>query len=310
MKFRLFIIWLSIIGVLVFSMVPHLLPDYWIADNLAHFKVQFIVISLLLLIAVIFLLRQKAPAMILLLLIICWNAYFIFPLYMGPSVEIKNEDLKLKITGINLLSGNTGFGEVQNYISRQDPDLLVLMEFTENWKTKLEPFLDRYEYQTLVPREDNFGIAILSKIEINTAIEYFGLNNKPSLVGQFMLEDKPVTIIATHPVPPVGQWMFEHRNKQLANIMTYRPRYSENLIIIGDLNTSSFSAHFKQLLKGGLKDTRKGFGQLPTWPAGLKILQTTLDHCLVSENFSVIDRNTGENIGSDHLPINVELILN
>lgn len=310
MRFKLIIIWLAITGILSFSVLPHLLAGYWILDNIAHFKVQFVIIALLLFIGVSLLLRKKTAAIIVLLLSILWNGYFILPLYVSPSAKQQGEGLSFKISSINLLSSNTNFGEVGNYISQEDPNLLILLEFNEQWERELGSVLGRYEFQTLLPREDNFGIALLSKIEMNSAIEYFGLNNKPSIVGHFKIKEKPVTIIATHPIPPVDQYTFEQRNKQLENIMTYRTRYSENLILIGDLNTSSFSAHFKKLVQGDLSDTRSGFGLLPTWPADLWIFQTTLDHCLVSENFKIINRTTGENIGSDHLPINVELQLN
>jgi endonuclease/exonuclease/phosphatase (EEP) superfamily protein YafD len=84
-----------------------------------------------------------------------------------------------------------------------------------------------------------------------------------------------------------------------------RSKLSEKLIIAGDFNTSSFSNHFSKLTNGDLKDSRIGFGLLPTWPANYLMLQTTLDHFLVSKNLEVIERSTGKNIGSDHLPINI-----
>jgi endonuclease/exonuclease/phosphatase (EEP) superfamily protein YafD len=84
-----------------------------------------------------------------------------------------------------------------------------------------------------------------------------------------------------------------------------RSKLSEKLIIAGDFNTSSFSNHFSKLTNGDLKDSRIGFGLLPTWPANYLMLQTTLNHFLVSKNLEVIERSTGKNIGSDHLPINI-----
>ena len=59
--------------------------------------------------------------------------------------------------------------------------------------------------------------------------------------------------------------------------------------------------------KTTLKDSREGFGILPSWPANAFFLQTTLDHAMVSENVQVITRQVGEYIGSDHLPIYLEI---
>ena len=78
-------------------------------------------------------------------------------------------------------------------------------------------------------------------------------------------------------------------------------------MVVGDFNNSSFSTYFQKLTETDLKDSRLGFGLLPTWPANISFLQTTLDHILVSENIQVLDRTVGENIGSDHLPISVEI---
>jgi endonuclease/exonuclease/phosphatase (EEP) superfamily protein YafD len=58
-------------------------------------------------------------------------------------------------------------------------------------------------------------------------------------------------------------------------------------------------------------NVRDGFGLLPSWPTFLffKWLMLPLDHCLVSNDIRVADARTGEPIGSDHLPLIVEIEL-
>jgi endonuclease/exonuclease/phosphatase (EEP) superfamily protein YafD len=82
------------------------------------------------------------------------------------------------------------------------------------------------------------------------------------------------------------------------------------LVLLGDLNTTSWSPHFRDLINtAGLKDSRAGFGIQPTWPAGTPPLWIPLDHCLVSPEIKVHDRRVGPNVGSDHFPVIVEFSL-
>lgn len=302
------LIWLLIIGLLLVSFLPNIISNYWLIDIFSNFKFQYLVVSVILVLPTILFVKKKLAALIMLGACIVWNLYYIVPYY------IKSENLsstkEAKITSINLLSSNYEDDLVLDYIKQEDPDILILMELTPNWIVKLSPIIEKYEFKEIVPRSDNFGIALLSKYKMRSTIDYFELNNKPSIVSDLKIDNRNFSIIATHPIPPINQETFENRNKQLANIIRKRPQFSENLILAGDFNTSSFSSHFNQLIKNDLKDSRIGFGLLPTWPASFKVFQTTLDHFLVSDHLNVIERNTGPNIGSDHLPINLIIGVN
>ncbi|AFU69471.1 exonuclease/endonuclease/phosphatase superfamily protein [Psychroflexus torquis ATCC 700755] len=295
--------WICIIGILIVSILPNISPDYWLFDILSNFKLQYLIISVLLLIISSLTLQHKVLAIGFIVISILWNCYYIVPYYLTPPKLISKSNFK--ISSLNLLSSNTKINLVKSYIEKEDPDILVLMEFTPEWESLIMPIQKNYPYKKFVARADNFGIALLSKFEMNSSIDYFELNNKPSIRAELKIENECFTLIATHPMPPMSQSAFENRNKQLLNIVDKRSNFSENLIVVGDFNTSSFSNHFRALVEGNLKDSRIGFGLLPTWPASFGVLQTTLDHCLVSKNLIVLDRSVGENIGSDHLPISI-----
>lgn len=232
----------------------------------------------------------------------------IVPLYFGDT---KNSDIQetVKIVCINLLSSNGEFESVEAFINSESPDVLVLQEMTELWQMMLEPTLASYQYKTVIPRTDNFGIALYSRVDsTSSGVINIGNSGLPSIEAQFNYGKDRLTILATHPLPPVGKEYFDSRNDQLMALTNYSVSAINEHILIGDLNCSSFSNHFKQLVKNtNLIDTRKGFGILPTWPTWFGMAKTTLDHCLVSEGITVKSRRVGQFIGSDHLPIIVEL---
>jgi endonuclease/exonuclease/phosphatase (EEP) superfamily protein YafD len=80
------------------------------------------------------------------------------------------------------------------------------------------------------------------------------------------------------------------------------------VIVLGDLNTTSWSPYFRDLLAdSGLADTRRGFGVLGSWPDLPSPLRIPIDHCLVSDKVAVHDRRIGPPVGSDHRGVIVDL---
>jgi len=293
----------------IFTILPTLFPEIWWIDLMSHFRVQYLVVLLFVLILFILIrFRRVLVTAIILIFLFTWNAVCILPLYISSEDLSDNSEYKLKILSINLLSSNTDTTKVLELIKEKDPDILVLMELTPHWERKLNGVFQSYPFYKAEPRSDNFGIALFSKIEMSSSIVYFENSPKPSIKADLILSDKPISILATHPVPPIGLEMFNSRNSQLQDIARKRDNFSENFILIGDLNTSSFSSHFKDLLiNANLVDSRNGFGISTTWPANFYPLRTTLDHCLIGGELYVLERETGKNIGSDHLPIYIEI---
>jgi endonuclease/exonuclease/phosphatase (EEP) superfamily protein YafD len=79
-------------------------------------------------------------------------------------------------------------------------------------------------------------------------------------------------------------------------------------VVAGDLNMSPWSPFFRRFMKkSGLKDSEDSFGFQPTWPTYQPILYLPLDHVLVSRDIAIVDRRIGAKVGSDHLPVVVDL---
>jgi endonuclease/exonuclease/phosphatase (EEP) superfamily protein YafD len=81
------------------------------------------------------------------------------------------------------------------------------------------------------------------------------------------------------------------------------------VVVIGDFNSTPWSGRFREFLhQTDLRNSQRGFGLQPTWHASLPSpLMIAIDHCLHSKSIATVKRATGSNIGSDHLPLFVEL---
>lgn len=278
---------------------------HWIFDLFSHFRLQYI--FMLLITFFIFLFFRKSSLVALSVVFLMPNAFEVASVFFGGN---KNEDLQqyLKVCSINLSSSSNSYGEVAAFIRSRSPDIVVLLEFDRQWKNGLSAVTEEYRYKRMIARE-NVGIAILSKVKVSgMEILYLDTTGVPSLLVEVVLDNQRIQVLAIHPEAPLGEQAFETRNEAFSSIIARRQSLSENLMIIGDFNTTPYSIYFRKLLKGlNLVDSRKGFGVLATWPAWLPPARIPIDHCLISKNLFVRRREVGPMVGSDHLPVYVEV---
>ena len=170
---------------------------------------------------------------------------------------------------------------------------------------------DEYPYYIEKAREDNFGIALLSRFNIkNQTLLDYNYKYPPFIISEIMIGEHWIPLIFLHALPPSKLFFYKNRNDQLDIISKtiYNNNWQETLIIIGDLNMTSWSNVFKRFInRHNLIDSRKGFGIHPTWPYEIGSIRITIDHCLVTKNIKVLEHQVGNYIGSDHLPIFVRI---
>jgi endonuclease/exonuclease/phosphatase (EEP) superfamily protein YafD len=58
-----------------------------------------------------------------------------------------------------------------------------------------------------------------------------------------------------------------------------------------------------------MRDSRRGYGIQPTWPAGVPALLIPLDHLLHTPDIVITSRRVGADAGSDHYPVIVEFFI-
>ena len=213
-----------------------------------------------------------------------------------------------QVLAANLLSSNTNHQALLDLIDKEEPEFLVLLEVDSQWESALSVLKERYPFQLIEAREDNFGIAVLSVMETDRAeiiyMEPYGL---PAIQATWGSDDPfGITLFAVHPIPPIDGDHTAARNLQLARVLERLEGVKAQKMVVGDLNATPWSAPFLAMLDSGLVDTARGRGYQATWPAVLGPLGIPIDHILCSPETEILRRRVGPAIGSDHLPILLE----
>ncbi|WP_223786557.1 endonuclease/exonuclease/phosphatase family protein [Marinicella meishanensis] len=298
------------LGVLLGSLAPLLAPWFWPVDLLASFRVQYLLLSLVF--AVVFVLKKQRVYASMALVAVLVNAVWVLPLYShaingsahaaGPAPANR-----LKLFYANVYSGNHQHDPLIQQVQNENADVVLLQEVNARWLTALDVIKASYPHRIEIPREDNFGIAVFSRLPFESQqIHDWTLLDIPSIEFEIEQGGQMLRLITTHPPPPVNRIYYDAAQQQFQAIAERLNNKQQASILIGDLNTTMWSKHYPILTTDtGLVNASQGF--MPTWPTNLLPLLIPIDHCLVSRHFEVLDIRTGAGFGSDHWPLVVDL---
>ena len=271
----------------------------------SHFRLQYLAVSVLVLIP--FAVMRKPAYALPLFGAVILNAVYVLPWYVGKAPVDGNTTIK--ILNANVHSSNDEYQRFFDLVGVEQPDVIFLQEFSPAWRDATQPLKGDYPYSYAEPRAGNFGIAVFSRIAFDSIrhvdsppLDY------PTIVATVTLNEESVTLINTHPTIPITQTLFAARNEQINSIADFVSAIDGAVVLSGDFNLSVWCRRYRLLEeRTGLRNTRRGFGVLPTWPTFMPFAMIPIDHALVSDGIGVIETRTGDRIGSDHLPLIVKV---
>jgi endonuclease/exonuclease/phosphatase (EEP) superfamily protein YafD len=285
-------------------------PLAWWLDLGAHFRVQYVLMFAALMVfygvarkwkwvggSAVFFLINLIPVLLLL-----WPR--------AEPIPVKGPSYRALLINVNTQAGDPL--AVIRTIQDSSPDFMVLEEINDDWMRKLEPALTNYPYRVVEPREDNFGIALLSRRPWEGAqVIYVGDAGVPSVAARVLLEQSPILLLGTHALPPGSAEYSAYRNNQLERLADFVRKIHIPVLLIGDLNVSPWSVHFRKLLKdSGLQNSSQGRGLYASWPTFAWPFLIPIDQGLHSMEIRIVNKQVGPNVGSDHYPIIIDFCMN
>jgi endonuclease/exonuclease/phosphatase (EEP) superfamily protein YafD len=253
------------------------------------------------------------------------NLWLIFPVFVASSQNtIKPDAPSLKILHVTLDRTNPEqIGQIIDYLEGQKADLISLIEVTPESLTELQFKLKNYQIVAAVPRTNTHGSAWLASVNLSSIVQFRdseiirlpASNDRPLLKITMSLGGKEIFLVSFQAIRPRDRATVIYQKVEFAALADWSRQVLQSpnreLVAIGDYNSTPWYGSFRQMLaNSGLVNSQAGFGLEPTWHASFpSILRVPIDHCLYSPGWQTVRRYIGKNIGSDHLPLFVELKL-
>lgn len=273
-------------------------------DICSQFRTQYLFFGIIALIFCI-IRKKKNITSLLIIMIIILNLFSVISV-IKPVDRTKKKGFTIEV--VNILTKNENYDLLRQELTENAPDIIILEEIDDIWSEELQPIKENYPYSYEISREDNFGIALYSKIHISEIRKLnLGEFNTPAISAFCDYKGKVFELICIHTTPPCSQKYFKNTKKMLETLGKYVAENGHNVIIAGDFNTTPYSYNYQHFIKTSkMKNLSNIFH--PTWSTfWLSPFRITLDHLMVTKAFAVKDYSLGNQIGSDHFPIWAEI---
>ena len=214
-----------VVILLFFTFLGYAGEYFYFFDILSHLRVLLLIFSVIFLIIFPFINKFKKQAIwvsIIVFIPLIINFIEVSPWISFEKHKYSTSQKGIKIALSNVLTSNNNYKAVIDFIDKNKPDIIVLQEVNNKWLKELKELKKKYPYGIAESREDNFGIALYSRIPV-TKIEivYWGEYYTPSILFETYIDNKKVRMLAIHTTPPTNQDYFKNRNSQFLNISNW-----------------------------------------------------------------------------------------
>lgn len=279
----------------------------WFFDVLANFRFQ-LAVGLVVVGVLYFLLFGRATAFVFLIMGAI-NVLLVAPLYLDDPAPAASPEL-IRIVSFNVGAGRADPTEILDWVQDSPAELVFLLESTEEWIAAMPMNGTGYSVGNEIPDDRAYGISVLGRSATDVEQLRLGETRDPVVRVMATIGEQAVVVYAVHPRPPDSPSTAEARDSLFAELSTLVAAEAMPVIVIGDFNATPWSSTFRQFEGDtGLINSQRGYGLSATWPTSLPFTLVPLDHMMHSDSLTTITRVVGPDLGSDHMPLTVEVSL-
>jgi len=298
-------------GILILSLLTYFFFSHWLLELFANFQAQYCLAFFLF--TLIWLIKKQPFWIIVSTFGFISSFYNLIPLYFQPTAQAQpqttNSELTLLHSNINYHT--TNFFPLVKIIDEKKPDIITVVELPSENFTQLAELIPQYSTQYHLPGKGSLGVAVFINKKFRAVFEKIVFNQEqyPSIKLKLLDNNQQeINLLLIHPPPPITKKTQAIRTEIIKAVANWAITQTTPTIVVGDFNATSWSKAFQDLLANGqLTDSRMGTGLQPSWPTFLpKLFRIPIDHILVKD-LTVYDRQVLSDVGSDHLPVWIQL---
>ena len=305
------------LGLAAATLVSLTVPRWWLGDLLSHLRFHY---ALGLLVCTLCLIVRHRWVSLLVFLLTLVNLSILVPFYAARPPIIPTAST-LCILHYNLDMTASSHQAAFAYLRQQQADVLFLQEVTPALAAQFARELPAYRVVYAQPLPNTHGSALLLPINTTLMVQSVGTvhlpttSPRPMITATIAYEGRPLALLSLQVVRPKDAYTEDIQATEYDAVAAWvsiqRQRTGTPMLVIGDCNTTPWSARFQQfLVASGLQDTSIGFGFQPTWSASLPVLLgLPIDHAFVSPELVTQARVVGPDLGGDHAPLWVTIAL-
>lgn len=315
---------------LLWSLFSLIFPEYYFSELVLSFLPYNILISFLWIIFWFLFLKffakkiiirrwMKIKILVAFLILLSWLVFSLyskkFTYFYHVNIQQIQEDMAwwIKILYANIYKNNTNYTGIQYSIEKENPDLIMFVEFADHHYLHLKDFLtENYPYSNSTHWSKTYiWNMVFSKIKIENWADDF-----PQWAWRYWYfsidyQNKPMYFYLVHMSSPVSKKYFDMRNQQISyffeNFTLHQNIHrikQDKVIALGDFNTSPWSTFYWNFAKGfewEFINITRSFPLLFTWKSlGFPLLWTHIDHIFVNKFVTIKDLHIVDISGSDH----------
>jgi endonuclease/exonuclease/phosphatase (EEP) superfamily protein YafD len=289
---------------------------WWPFDLFSHFRLQYVIALLLMLLLALLLKRWKLAALA--FIGAGMNVALIAPLYFRTAPPATTGPT-LKLMHLNAWgSRNRDPAALARYLEGEDFDLVFVQESKAALITHVLESgagFAKINIDSSNPTDKVIVLVNQSRAAELEVISMMRLEWGRGCELRIAWQGQEVAILSPHLTIPGPSGNNAEREAECQSICDWVNAQTVPSIVIGDLNSTPWCKEFHSVLAGTeLVDSQQGFGLQCSWPcrppfALSWMFSIAIDHCLHSADFVTLDRRIGPYLGSDHLPLEIELVL-
>jgi len=291
------------VGVSVVVVVGLLPLHNWIVDLMANLRLHAGAVALILAGAA-FRARRKGFAA----LLVTTVAVVVIDEWRYSTALPPNGTRNFAAISYNLKLDAVRAGAANDFLADSGADVIFLQEVSPGWLPAIESLRSGYAHRLVLARQDSFGIAILSRLPLMQTEVNRLPGDVPFLSATIDIDGRRIALVTAHLEWPVTPASYHRRNSQIEILGRYLAGARREMLVCGDFNLtpqSRWYAHFESL--SGLEGIPGGYRLRGSWPSSLPGARIAIDHCFTSAGLSILDYSIGPSLGSDHVPLRVEM---